>query len=61
MHKKFKIVKIDSEYYDFLRKSDSKVPYNADKLPNNVRNRCCAFSQLEEKCNEYNQSDIYIY
>jgi len=171
MHKKFKIVKIDSEYCDFLRKYDSKVPYNAgikdlrpfvgvlfmidsceyfaplsspkpkyktikntldlikidngdlgvinfnnmvpvtnknyvlfdlnkkcenenevfrlqllknqlrwmtankkeiykkskllydlyktDKLPNNVRNRCCDFSLLEEKCNEYNKINEY--
>lgn len=29
MYKNFKIVKIDSKYCDFLRKYDSKVPYNA--------------------------------
>ena len=29
MYKNFKIVKIDSKYCDYLRKYDSKVPYNA--------------------------------
>lgn len=31
MYKNLKIVKIDSKYCDFLRKYDSKVPYNAGK------------------------------
>lgn len=29
MYKSFKIVKVNSEYCDFLRKYDNKVPYNA--------------------------------
>ena len=29
MYKNFKIVKIDYKYCDYLRKYDSKVPYNA--------------------------------
>lgn len=29
MYKNFRIVKIDAEYCDFLRKYDNKVPYNA--------------------------------
>ena len=35
----------------------SKVLYNLyinDKLPSNVKNRCCNYPLLEEKCNEYN-------
>lgn len=34
----------------------SKLLYNLyreDKLPENVKNRCCNFLLLEEKCNEY--------
>lgn len=31
MYNKFKIVKINSRYCDFLRKYDNKVPYNAGK------------------------------
>lgn len=29
MYKKFKIVKVDSNYCDYLRTFDNKVPYNA--------------------------------
>lgn len=29
--------------------------YKTDKLPKNVRERCCNFPLLEEKCNEYNK------
>lgn len=29
MYKKFKIVKVDYKYCDFLRIYDNKVPYNA--------------------------------
>ncbi len=32
--------------------------YKFDKLPKNVRNRCCNFPLLEEKCMEYNESKI---
>ncbi|MBQ7141441.1 MAG: type III toxin-antitoxin system ToxN/AbiQ family toxin [Bacilli bacterium] len=30
--------------------------YKNNKLPKNVKNRCCNFSLLEEKCREYNNS-----
>ena len=36
----------------------SKLLYNlykADKLPKNVKDRCCNFPLLEEKCKEYNK------
>jgi len=29
--------------------------YKNNRLPDNVRNRCCNFMLLEEKCNEYNK------
>lgn len=29
--------------------------YNNDKLPENIRSRCCNFKLLEEKCVEYNK------
>lgn len=29
MYKKLKIVKVDSKYCNYLRKYDSKIPYNA--------------------------------
>ena len=31
MYKKFKIVKVDSKYCNYLRKFDNKVVYNAGK------------------------------
>ena len=31
MYKKFKLVKIDSDYCDYLRKYDFRVCYNAGK------------------------------
>ena len=39
----------------------SKLLYNlykADKLPKNVRDRCCNFPLLEEKCREYNKQKV---
>ena len=39
----------------------SKLLYNlykADKLPENVRDRCCNFPLLEEKCKEYNKQKV---
>lgn len=38
--------------------SKSKLLYNLyknNKLPNRVKDRCCNFLLLEEKCNEYNK------
>lgn len=34
--------------------------YNSNKLPKNVRDRCCNFKLLEEKCNEYNDVTVKI-
>lgn len=31
--------------------------YNSGKLPTNIKNRCCNFKLLEEKCLEYNRSE----
>ena len=31
--------------------------YNSGKLPINIKNRCCNFKLLEEKCLEYNKSE----
>lgn len=31
--------------------------YNLGKLPSNIKNRCCNFKLLEEKCLEYNRSE----
>ena len=39
----------------------SKLLYNlykTNKLPKNVRDRCCDFPLLEEKCKEYNSTKI---
>ena len=39
----------------------SKLLYNlykVDKLPKNVRDRCCNFPLLEEKCREYNKQKV---
>lgn len=32
--------------------------YKTNKLPENVKNRCCNFPFLEEKCKEYNQEKV---
>ena len=39
----------------------SKVLYNLyinNKLPKNVKDRCCNYPLLEEKCNEYNSNKV---
>ena len=39
----------------------SKLLYNlykTNKLPKNVRDRCCNFPLLEEKCKEYNKQKV---
>ncbi|MBQ8891783.1 MAG: type III toxin-antitoxin system ToxN/AbiQ family toxin [Bacilli bacterium] len=41
--------------------SKSKILYNLykeNKLPLNVKNRCCNFMLLEEKCMEYNKKEL---
>ena len=32
--------------------------YENDKLPDNVKNRCCNYPLLEEKCLEYNKKNF---
>lgn len=34
--------------------------YKNDKLPNNVKRRCCNFPLLEEKCKDYNNNENHI-
>lgn len=63
-----KIVRVNTDYCDYLRKFDNKVSYNKFEkelkpfigilfqLPENIRKRCCNFKLLEEKCVEYNKS-----
>ena len=47
---KLKIVKIDSNYYDYFRKFDNKVLW----LNSNYNQiRCCNFKLLEIKCIDY--------
>lgn len=57
----FEIVIIDSNYCSFLRKYDNRVCYNAGSkklrpfigVLFKVKNRCCNFLLLEEKCKIY--------
>ena len=93
MIKNLLIVRVDSNYCDYLRKFDTKVAYNMNekelrhqkllkeqlawlnanyiqvkdksyklyilynkgRLPKNIRERCCNFKLLEEKCLEYTE------
>ena len=33
--------------------------YNSNKLNAEIKNRCCNFKLLEEKCYEYNKTEIF--
>ncbi len=35
--------------------------YKNDNLKSNVKNRCCNFLLLEEKCIEYNKNNVFIF
>lgn len=46
---------LNANYYQVKNKSYRLYKlYNNDKLSKNIKNRCCNFKLLEEKCNEYN-------
>ena len=44
MKKSLSLVRIDTEYCNYLRKYDEKIA-----------KRCCDFKLLEEKCQEYKE------
>ena len=47
---------LNSNYYQVKNKSFKLYQlYNNEKLPQNIRSRCCNFKLLEEKCMEYNK------
>lgn len=52
---------LDSNY-DKVKKKSSKLYqlYINNKLPNNIKDRCCNFKLLEEKCALYNEDHIYV-
>ncbi len=33
--------------------------YNSNKLSTQIKNRCCNFKSLEEKCLEYNKTEVF--
>lgn len=46
---------LNSNYYQVKNKSFRLYTlYNNNKLPKNIKERCCNFKLLEEKCVEYN-------
>ena len=47
---------LNSNYHQVKNKSFKLYQlYNNDKLPKNIKSRCCNFKLLEEKCMEYNK------
>lgn len=47
---------LNSNYHQVKNKSFKLYQlYNNDKLPKNIKARCCDFKLLEEKCMEYNK------
>ena len=52
---------LNSNYIQIRKKSTNLYNlYKNNKLPSNVKNRCCHFSLLEEKCKEYNQKLLSV-
>lgn len=50
---------LNSNYYQVKNKSFKLYQlYNNEKLPQNIRSRCCNFKLLEEKCIEYNKNYV---
>ena len=45
MNEKLKLVKINSEYCDYLRRFDKRVPYNFDKYIDNTTKYTYTFKQ----------------
>ncbi len=68
--------KEDNEYQDLLKdqltwlnKNRLQILFKADRLydyylagflPDNIKNRCCNFKLLEEKCAEYNKNKVAV-
>ena len=49
---------LNTHYYQVKNKSIKLYEmYNNERLSENVRNRCCNFKLLEEKCLEYNRKN----
>lgn len=49
---------LNSNYYQVKNKSYKLYQlYNKGRLPENIKERCCNFRLLEEKCMEYNNSN----
>ena len=48
-----------NENYIQIKNKSSKLYnlYKDNKLSDNIKNRCCNFVLLEEKCNEYSHND----
>ena len=47
---------LNSNYHQVKNKSFKLYQlYNDNKLPENIKSRCCNFKLLEEKCAEYNR------
>ena len=47
---------LNSNYYQVKNKSFKLYQlYNDNKLPKNIKSRCCNFKLLEEKCIQYNK------
>lgn len=46
---------LNANYFSIINKAIKLYYlYNEDRLPNNIKDRCCNYPLLEEKCNEYN-------
>ncbi len=67
MKKKYK--KLLIEQLNWLNDNNIKVRtkaiklytlYNENRLPLNIKNRCCNFKLLEEKCINYNKNKISV-
>ena len=65
-----KYLKHLKEQIYWLNRNDEKLYYRTEKLYNNyvnnllsdnIKDRCCNFKLLEEKCSEYNmKSEIFV-
>lgn len=47
-----------NKYYIEVKNKSKKLYdlYNNNKLPKNIKDRCCNFKMLEEKCRDYNSN-----
>ena len=51
-------INLEDLEYNFITDYMTLYKYINDKLPDSIYERCCNFSLLEIKCNEYNNSLI---